>query len=363
MKIIKSTVALIMCVLLVLSLTACHKKNEVAVTINGIDFTSAMYSYALLNADSEAKSLVEEKLHEGETEEEKAEEHDHGDIDYFAQTIEDKTYEKWVEDKAVETLSKYAAYLTLCEENNVALDEEKLKEAKEYGSYYYSYYGALFSANGIGEETYVKLMEYDYLTEKYFTFLYGKEGSKAVAESDIKDYFTKNYRVALILQKDISELKEDEVNKAKSELEDWQKKIDGGKSLVEVYNEFNGLTEKTAESGYPPVKEIKDCVSFIADPEVDSNYGADFFKDIKDLGNGKTKIVEFGEDDSKQLLLVTMIDSMSDDTYLSELDTTIRWNLKSEEFDNDIKTYAATLKVEKNNYALKGFKVKDIVYQ
>ncbi len=363
MKTIKSAASLILCVLLVFSLTACHKQNEVAVTINGVEFTSAMYSYALLNADSEARSIIDEKAHEGETEEEKAEEHTHDDIDYFAEKIDDKPYEQWVQDKAIASLAKTAAYITLCKENNLELDEETLSSAKSYGSYYYSYYGELFSANGIGEETYIKMMEYDYLAEKYFSFLYGKEGSKAVPEDEVKDYFTKNYRVAMILQKDISSLKEDEVAKAKAELEDWQKKINSGKKLTEVYNEFNGLTEETAATtGYSPVKEVKECVSVLADPEVDTNYGADFWNDIKDLAAGKTKIVEFGEDDSKQLILITVVDSESDASFLENLDTSIRWNLKSEEFDKDMETYAATLNVEKNDYAIKGFKVKNIAY-
>ncbi len=363
MKTIKSVVALLLCTVLVFSLTACHKQNEIAVTINGIDFTSAMYSYALLNADSEARELVEAQLHEGETEEEQAEEHTHDDVNYLAQKIEDKPYEQWVQDKAIESLAKWAAYITLCNENKLELDEETAESAKSYGSYYYSYYGELFANNGIGEETYIKMMEYDYLAEKYFNFLYGKEGSKAVPEADVKNYFTKNYRVAMVLQKDISGLKDAEITKAKTELEDWQKKINSGKSLTEVYNEFNGLTEESAATtGYSPVKEIKECVSYLADPEVDENYGADFWKDIKDLAAGKTKIVEYGEDDSKQLLLVVIVNPMSDASYLEELDTTIRWNLKSEEFDEDIETYAATLSVKKNDYAIKGFKVKDIVY-
>ncbi|MBE6730014.1 MAG: hypothetical protein E7568_07310 [Ruminococcaceae bacterium] len=359
MKSLKSIIAIMLCFIMVLSFTACHKQNEVAVTINGIEFTSAMYSYALINADSEARTIVEEQLNAAATEENPVPDV----IDYYSQKIEDKTFEQWVQDEAIKSLANWAAYSTLCKENNITLDEETLNEVKSYSAYYYSYYSALFEANGIGESTYTKMMEYDYLADKYFTFLYGKEGSKAVAENDIKDYYAKNYRVAFILEKSLAELSDADKTNAKAELEDYQKQLNGGESIVEVYNKFYNLSEETAATtGYSPAKEVKECVTYISDPDVDTNYGAEFFEDVKDLAAGKSKIVETGTDDAKTLYLVLIVDPYGDTSYLEGLGGTIRWNLKSEEFMKDIETYAATLPVKKNNYAIKGFKVKDIDY-
>lgn len=357
MKILKSVLCVVLALLMVFSLTACHKKNEVAVTVNGVEFTSAMYSYALLNADSEARSLVDEKHAEDTDHEHSADEV----IDYYAQEIDGKKYVKWVEDRAIEMIRDWAAIELLCKENKISLDEAMLSQAKSYSEYYYSYYGQIFEANGIGEETYAKIMQYEYLSDMYFDFLYGKEGSKAVAENDVKKSFKDSYRVVFMLQKDITSLKDDELAKAKTEMEDYKKKVEKGEKLTDLYNKFNNLTkENSATTGQAPVEKITDCANVIADPEVDANYGADFFKDIKDMSVGAVKVIEHTQGTSKSLILVSIIDSESDKSYLENMDRSIRWNLKNEEYLKELSAYAATLKVEKNKYAINAFKVKDI---
>lgn len=367
MKTIKSLVALVLCALMIFSLTACHKENEIGVSINGVEFTAAMYSYALLNADMEAKNIVEEQLHEGETDEQKATEHDHGDVDYFAQKIEDLPYAEWVETRAAKELSRYAAIGTLCKENNITLTDEEKKAAREDGINEYAnaeyYYGIPYSLNGIGEETLVKIMEYSYLANKYFTFVYGKDGSKAVPEEEIKKYYAENYRVAIMFEKDVTDLSDDELKKAKTELEDWKKKIDGGKNLAEAFNEFYELNEQTAAAGYAPVKETKECATYLADTSVDSSYGVSYWNDVKDIAVGKSKIIEVEENGAKKLELIAVIDSFGEEEYLTNRDSIIRINLKSEEFDEEIEKYAATFTVKKNDYALKPFKVKKIKYE
>ena len=55
MRNIKRIIALALGLLMALSFAGCHKKNEIAVTIGDVEFTSAYYMCALVNADSEAK--------------------------------------------------------------------------------------------------------------------------------------------------------------------------------------------------------------------------------------------------------------------------------------------------------------------
>ena len=81
MKNFKKIIALALAALMLLSFAGCHKKDEVAVTIGDVEFTSAYYMCALINADSEAKSKVYENLTE--------EEQQSGDIDYYSKKIDD----------------------------------------------------------------------------------------------------------------------------------------------------------------------------------------------------------------------------------------------------------------------------------
>ncbi len=114
MKNIKRILALMLMIVVVMSVAGCHPKNEIAVTIGDLEFTSAYYMCALVTADSEAKSKVNESLTE--------EEQNSGEeIDYYSKKIDDKDYVKWVEDTAIEQLKKIAAYKTLCKENKLEL--------------------------------------------------------------------------------------------------------------------------------------------------------------------------------------------------------------------------------------------------
>ena len=62
MKNIKRIIAAALVSVMALGFTACHKKDETAVTVGKVNFTSAYYMCALINADSEAKSKVKESL-------------------------------------------------------------------------------------------------------------------------------------------------------------------------------------------------------------------------------------------------------------------------------------------------------------
>ena len=58
MKMFKKALALILAVVFVFTLAACHPKDEVAISAGDYKITSAMYSYFLTMADAEAKNLI-----------------------------------------------------------------------------------------------------------------------------------------------------------------------------------------------------------------------------------------------------------------------------------------------------------------
>ena len=61
MKNFKKIVSAALTVAMLLTLSACHGKDEVAVTIDGMDIKSALYLNALIYCDSEARSRVDEE--------------------------------------------------------------------------------------------------------------------------------------------------------------------------------------------------------------------------------------------------------------------------------------------------------------
>ena len=102
MKMLKKTVALLLAVAFIFTLAACHPKDEVAVSSGDYKVTSAMYSYFLVMADSEAKSVIDAN-DEIDTSAK--------NFSYYKQKIEDKPYETYVKDLAMEKCLNYITLL------------------------------------------------------------------------------------------------------------------------------------------------------------------------------------------------------------------------------------------------------------
>ena len=117
MKNLKRVLAMLLVAVLLFSFAGCHKKDEIAVTVGDVKFTSAYYMCALMSADGEAKTKVDEKLAEKEDSDSTSTE----EVDYYSQKIDGKKYEEWVEERATEiTLS--ASY------KDSLLQSQKLKK-------------------------------------------------------------------------------------------------------------------------------------------------------------------------------------------------------------------------------------------
>lgn len=343
MKILKSVVACVLALALVLSFAGCHGANEVAVSYENIEFTSGVYALALLNADSEARSLIDAENTDNQTE-----------IDYLIQKVEDKPFEQWVKDRAMQSLAMQAAYRKLCAENGLKLEGDELKQVEDAAKYYYSYYEALLAQNGIGEKSYAELMKGDTLGDKYFMFLYGKDGEKEVKEDELKTFYNTNYRTVLLLQGSYASLKDEEKADLKAKLEASKARLDKGDSIIAVYNEFNEVTDENAAD------EEKDVMALLANGEVDSQYGFAKWNEIKDLKPGNTVFID--STDESCFYVVKVVDTSAEASYFTDLKDTLLRTLKDEEYNEYINEYTKTLTPNVNKYAIGAFKVKNIKY-
>lgn len=356
MKSFKKLIALMLALLVVLSFAGCHKKDEVAVTIGDVEFTSAYYMCALVNADSEAKSKIHEELSEEEQQKE---------IDYYSKKIDKKDYVTWVEEKAIDTLKTVAAYKTLCKENKIEPDKEDLSNAEMYASYYWSSYGyqAYFEPNGVSQATYAEYMKDSYYAETYFEHLYGAEGEKAINAADVKTKMLENFVTANILSGSYtSEMTDTEKTALKTKFDGYAKALkDGSKTFKDVYNEYNEIKEeekteeKTEETDEP---KPKDELANIIGAE-DTGYDAAYYEAVKKMATGDIQVIEL--EDKSGIILAVKQDINADPYYLDTLDMTVRHLIADEEFEKDIAKYAKELKTDINKYAVGQFKVKKIV--
>ncbi len=357
MKAIKKITALVLVGLITLSLSACiHKKNEIAVKIGDVEFTSAYYMCALIGAKAEAQSKVQEKLSDEEL-------NSGEEIDYYSKKIDKKSFTDWVEDKALESLKEIAAYKTLCKENKLELTKEEKEEAQQAVTYYWDNYGysAYFEPNGVSRETYAKYSEDGYYAEAYFQSVYGKEGKKALKTEDVNKEITDNYIIADQIQISYKE-NATTADKAKDKqtLEDYIKQINSGKkTFIDIYKTHNEIKdEATAETDdKDEVKPINTYATVLGAEE--TSFANDYYDIFKKYEYDVPTIVE--TTDKTGIILVIKRDISKDQYYMDYLDAYARHAIADEDFEKEIADYVKKLEVDVNGYATGQFKVKKII--
>ncbi len=353
MKIFKRLCAILLVCVMAFTVIGCHPKNEVAVTIDGFEFTSAYYMCALINANSEAQSKVYEDLSDEEKQKE---------IDYYSKKIDKKDFVEWVEDRAIEILKEIAAYKSLCKKTDVTIDDETKANAEYMASYYWqSGYSMYFEPNGVSQATYTQFNTDSYYSSLYFEHLYGKDGEKEIPADEVKTKIYENFIIANLLEVTFSQETDDEKTAIKTKLDKYLTDLKDSKTTFKaVYNEYNEITEENEETTDTSSEDAKpkDEYASILGKE-DTGYEHDYFDDINKMATGEIKLIT--KEDSAGYILVIKQDIKADNYYVDTLDITARHLMKDDEFSDDISAYAEKLEPDINKFAINQFKVKKIV--
>ena len=364
MKIFKKIVSAALTVAMLLTLSACHGKDEVAVTIDGRDIKSALYLNALIDCDSEARSRVdEETAAETEKNETSEETKTSEETDYYSKTLDGLSFAEYVKTKAIERCKEYVFYQKLVDDKVISLTDDEKSEAEYSAEYYWTNYGYsyLYEANGVSLETYKNAFLYSYYSNAYFKSLYGEGGEKEVAKKDIKAHMLDNYALAYTLSATYEDDSTDEEKEAlKTKLEGYAKRLKDGEEFEKIYMEFNGLTEKDHTHTEKEDGPKDEHATLLADKDSDSQFASEDFDEVYEMKVGNTKIIE--SEDGTGLTLYMRLDINSDAYYLTYLTDTILYELKEEEFDDFVAGKTEKYTVEENGFAINRFDVEDIDY-
>lgn len=404
MNTIKKVLSLLLVGAMIFSFAACHPKDEVALTIGDVEITSALYMYALINADGEAMTKVDEAKAE-EKEDTSSDAATSSDAtssatsstteatDYHAEEIDGKSYSDWVKDRAIELCTEFAAYETLCKENDLSLSDDAKEEADYYAQYYWSYYGyqGIYEPNGVSFDTFKKGFTYSYLFNEYFEFVYGEGGEKAVPADEVTKTMSENFVIADVLQASTADLDETKLAELKGKFDGYMTRLENGEEFEKIYNEYyeikedattdatssatsstddtsSASTESTASTDSSATSsteeeekelEPKDPHATLLGSE-DTDYANDLYETAKAMAVGEIKLIEDAE--AKTISIVIKGDVMADEYWTENLNTPTLSLLKMDEFEKDVEEYAKTLTVKKNSYAVNQFKVKKIDY-
>lgn len=371
MKLIKRILAISLVLIMAFSVTACHKKDEIAVTVNGFEYTSAYYMCALINAYSEGQSEVQTALGDKFT----------ADTDYFKQNIAGKKFEVWVKNRAIEILEEIGTYQKLCKDAKLELSDEMMSNAQNTAYYMWAYYGygQLFEPNGVSFNTYLQFTVDSYYTELYFTHIYGEGGEKEIASADVEAKMYKDFLIADLLEVTFSSEKDSEKEEIKKKFDSYLKDLqDGKKTFEEVYNDYNKVEEeKEDEHDHDHDHDHEDAETDKTDTDKeedkelepldkyaqvlgakDTSYAHDHFDTISKMATNEVKLIT--KDNKAGYILVVKKDIKADPYYRENLDSMVRHLLKDTEFNKDMAEQFKTAKTDVSKYAVNRFKVKKI---
>ncbi|MBR5223740.1 MAG: hypothetical protein IKV81_06225 [Clostridia bacterium] len=354
MKLTKKLIALVIVCVMALAITGCHKQNEIAVTVNGYEFTSGYYMCALVNAYLEGQSAVYESKEDTTSE-----------INYFKEKIDDKEFSVWVKDRAIDLLEEIGTYKKLCDDKKIKIDDETKANAENTAYYMWSMYGygALFEPNGVSYETYKKFTLDSYCQTLYFEHLYGEKGEKEIAAADVEKKLYDNFIIADLIDVTFSEETAEKKAETKTKLEGYLNDLTSKKkTFEEVYKLHNNITEEEKEEEKTENEDVEILEPLDEYAQIlgakDSGYDHDYFSDINKMATNEVKLIT--KKDNAGYLLVVKKDIKADPYYRDSLDMTVRHLLKDADFEKDMEKLFKEAKADINSYAVDRFKVKNI---
>ncbi len=353
MKNIKKLLALILVLVMALSITACHPKDETAISLGDDEITSAIYLIALINAEDNARSRAYSIASQSNITL-------YTDEDYYNQTIDGKDFKTYVKDTALDLCKQYLALDKLLAEGKYKLPEDidKTVEQLAQNNWYAQGLSVLYEANGISYESYKKTVRYSQMAEAYFLSIYGEGGSKEVSKEELKKALAQNYVLAYTL--DGTSNSDTELTALKKEFAGYKADIEAGKKTFrEIYIKYNKITDeqiKNAEKVEEGVSKPKDIFAFVIGGSKTSNPDSNFAA-IQTMKKDEIKII----DSDSGCTLVVRLDINEDPYYFESLEKEVLNILKNEEFSKELETYTNSLNVDVSDFATNRFKVEDIV--
>lgn len=356
----------ILCVVLALvaalSVASCSLTKQYAYQKDDIELPIGVYVYYMYSSYNEAQTLAQKSdLYDAATGK-----YD-GKKSFLKMEITDEdgntaVAEDWIIDKAKEKLQNAVAIETKFKELGCTVDQTEAEQAKTYlqQSYWDQNLKTVLEPCGISFDSFFMAEYLINILEKNEAFKaeYGEGGPSAVSNTELTEYFTKNYTsykyfsANLYTTEDNGEAADTTTTTAAANTPFSEEKV------AEYQKAFEGYASDISNGGSfeDAVKKYQDAYSVTDDPStsnveiIDENTTDELLKAIKGMKDGQAMTLEIGEDDSSKQLYVIYREPIEKqtDAYINDTDkkATVLQSMKGEDFDALLKKLAEDLKVE-----------------
>lgn len=337
---------------LLFSFAACHKKDEVVMTIGDTQIPSGLYLALQYAAYSEFMGDIQETLEDSSAVK------SYSDYKTYTHPDDGSTLVDWVNARTKELCLQYAALEKLSAENGISLTVDDQSYIDNYAKYYWeNSIQMLYENNGVSYETYKKSVTFNYQLNKLFNFYYDEpdetlpgSGSKAVSKEEVGAQINKDYILADSLSISLAatydedgnaaEYSEEEKAAFKSKLDAYASRINSGRNTfaeikaeydAEKGNDSSSSTSSTASSQTTSIYPSTAAIYTATDTD-STNY--DLYRAVADASGFEfSKAYVTGGNDSGSYQLVVLYDISKDDYYVDQYRSGALNTLKYDEFE------------------------------
>lgn len=360
---IKKIAASTICGALLLSMAGCADTSWSVKRNDDETLSVGTYIYYMTQAYSEAKEKTGKS----------------GDV-VLSETIDKKTGDQWIRDRAKELCVEQMTLDKLCKDNKINITDDEINATYTDKSAFYGYYSysdmwvmskQSYEAMGISENSYKNAIIKTALEkDKLFNKLYGEGGSKEVKDSELEKYFKENYVSYKYLTTSLNKtdsngksttMTDEEKEVVKAQYERYVKIInEQGKTIDDVAAQYDkdypseSSTESSTESSNSSTKKSSSVQSSVEDLSNDNFvFGDEVKKKLKEMKDNEAAYVATSS--AYYFLYKTPIadevSSALDKNNTSNYRSKILHSIKDDEFDKYIEEQGKKIDYEFNDAA------------
>ena len=378
-KMTKRALSAVLCGAVVLTACSCGANTTTALTIDGTEIPAGVYISYQMDALSEAQSALSEEQPDLDMSAE--------DFDFKKQTIGGIAAEEWVKNKTIELCRNFVATNKMFDEYGLALEdyqkdeidayvESTWNDENMYAQYIYGVdvIGEYYESLGVGEKSFKAIQEIFYKQEALFNHIYGEGGELEVSADEINAKVLSDYALVLSF----------EVDPTYGKAQDYVDMLNGGTAFTEVKQSYDqAVAVAEAEEAMKEAEEageeydgtLPEDVVVAASEQADletvvnineTSPSESYVADVFAMTTGENKLITVSEETTASdgtttttvsYYVVQKLDISANETVMSEYKETVRYDMKSGELEETIKSKGAAYAVTENAAAINRYTI------
>ena len=279
----------------------------------------------------------------------------------FEQQIDGKDASDWIKEDAL-TNTKSIIYLdNQMKELGLSISEEEQNQIENLTNSSWTQLETLFEQHGVSKDSYqLAYSEYSVKLNKVFEAIYGKDGTQAVSDEELKDFFNQhytNFEYIIVPLFDVEQssdgaetaLSEDEIAAAKKEFDDYAANINSGSMTMEE------AVEAYKNSDYAVAEDDVLQNVTVNFEDQSTSFPAEFIELLNGMNADEAKTIQLtmSMGDVYALAVKRDITKAADEYMAVESNrNSVLASMKADEFSNMLKEESAKLDVTLNESAI-----------